>query len=70
MTVTLKCLDPTKTITRGLIYHGTPVKKVVVCKHTGHAPWVECSKEEATSYQVQDKYNITRRISVKRFKVY
>lgn len=70
--VFLLCENPTKTITKGIVYPGIPVKKdEPLSQYNGSytTSWVTCSVKDCTSFQILDDNGIVRRISRKRFKI-
>jgi hypothetical protein len=66
----LVCKHPTKTLLKGGVYKGIPIRK---SKPDGSyngrytTRWVPCSQKDATSFEVVDSLGIIRRVSRKRF---
>ena len=69
----LICIKPTKTLTKGDMYTGIPVRKSKPNDdYNGRwcTNWEECEAEECTSFKVKDDVDIIRHISKKRFTIH
>lgn len=63
----LKCINPTKTITKSKWYDCQPVRFVKSSIFYNEGNWKFTTFNKATSFLLKDDTHIERRISVKRF---
>ena len=70
--IKLICITPTKTLTKGASYKGTPIKKGNSdgsYNGTYTTQWVPCAITDCTSFELYDDIGIVRRISIIRFNI-